>query len=123
MYADQKGMTLWSTTFVLGVLGIAVFLILKLFPVYMQDFKVRKALHGIAAQSGAEAMTKADFVDALDKRLMVDDVENVNARKHFTIEQSGKNKLLRVNYEAIVPLVYNVSALLEFDHSQEVRGD
>lgn len=123
MRAGQKGMTLWSTTFVLGVLAIAVFLILKLFPVYMQDFKVRKALQGIAAQPGAGALSKPEIVEALYKRFMVDDIEHVRPEQHLTIEQSGRKKVYRLNYEAVVPLFHNVSALIEFQHAQEVRAD
>lgn len=123
MFASEKGMTLWSTTFVLGVLGMAVFLILKLFPVYMQDFKVEKALQSVAAQPGAGAMSRPEIVQALNNRFMVDDVEHVRADQQLVIEQAGKNKVYRLDYEAVVPLFRNVSALIEFQHAQEVRAD
>lgn len=123
MRAVQKGMTLWGTTFILGVLGFAVFLVLKLFPVYMQDFKVEKALQSVAAQPGAGALTKSEIVDALYKRFMVDDIEHVKPEHDLVIEQSGKKKVYRLNYEAVVPLFHNVSALIEFRHAQEVRAD
>lgn len=123
MHAGQRGMTLWGTTFVLGVLAFAVFLILKLFPVYMQDFKVKKALQSVAAQPGAGALSKPEIVEALYKRFMVDDIEHVKPERDLVIEQSGKRKVYRLNYEAVVPLFYNVSALIEFQHAQEVRAD
>jgi hypothetical protein len=123
MYAGQKGMTIWSMSFVLGVLGITVFLILKLFPVYMQDFKVDKALRSVAAQPGAGALSKPEIVEALYKRFMVDDIEYVKPEQQLTVEQSGKKKIYRLDYEAVVPLFHNVSALIEFQHAQEVRAD
>ncbi|BAU48228.1 membrane protein [Sulfurifustis variabilis] len=123
MRAGQKGMTLWGTSFVLAVLGIAVFLILKLFPVYMQDFKVDKALQGVVDEPGAGAMTKPEVVEALYKRFIVDDIEHVKPEQHLTVEQNGKNKIYRLEYEAVVPLFHNVSALIEFQHMQEVRAD
>lgn len=122
MRAGQKGMTLWSTTFVLGVLGIAVFLVLKLFPVYMQDFKVTKALQSVASQPGAGALSKPEIVEVLAKRFIVDDIEHVKPEQ-LTIEQSGRKKVYRLNYDAVVPLFHNVSALIEFQHAQEVRAD
>lgn len=123
MHAHQKGMTIWSTSFVLAVLAVAVFLILKLFPVYMQDFKVETALQSVATQPGAGTMGRPEVVEALRNRFMVDDIEHVKPQDHLSIEQSGKRKIYRLEYEAIVPLFYNVSALIEFQHMQEVRAD
>lgn len=123
MRAGQKGMTLWSTSFVLGVLAVAVFLILKLFPVYMQDFKVDKALQSVVAQPGAATMSRPEVIEALSKRFMIDDIEHVSPEQDLIIEQSGKRRVYRLDYEAVVPLFHNLSALIEFRHAQEVRAD
>ena len=123
MHAYQKGMTIWGTSFVLAVLAFAVFLILKLFPVYMGDFKVDSALKSVAASEGAGAMNRPEIVTALNNRFMVDDIEHVKPHEDLIIEQNGKNKVLRLDYEAIVPLFGNVSVLIGFQHAQEVRAD
>jgi hypothetical protein len=38
------------------------------------------------------------------------------------MEARGKAKIIRINYETVVPMAFNISALLTFDHSIEVRG-
>ena len=119
----QRGMTIWSATFVVGVFVFLFFLLFKLFPVYMEDFKVRKALEGVAQSADIATMSKADISGALEKRFDIDNVAKVDPRKNLFIEARGRNsRALRISYEAVIPLFYNVSVLVEFEHVKEVRG-
>jgi len=34
----------------------------------------------------------------------------------------GKSKVLQLRYEVVVPMAYNVSALLEFDHARQLAA-
>lgn len=119
---NQRGMTMWSLLFVLGVIALIVFLILKLLPVYLADMKVRSALDGLSRQSDVGSMSKTEIGAALGKRFEIDNVDHVNLTKDMTITARGRNRAIRIKYEAVVPMVANISALLEFDHQREVRG-
>lgn len=118
----QRGMTMWGLMFVLGVLAFVVFLVLNLLPPYMEDLKVRNALDGLAKENNIATMSKAEMVGLLEKRFDIDSVTNVKPSKSLFLESRGKMKVIRVRYEAVVPLAYNISALLEFDHEREVRS-
>lgn len=118
----QRGMTFWGMLFVLGVIAVVMFLVFKLFPVYMGDFKVRSALDSLARQQDIASMSKTDIASALEKRFDIDDVRHVDLKRDLTIEPRGRSRVVRIRYEAIVPMVGNISALLEFDHSREVAG-
>ncbi len=118
----QRGMTFWSLLFVLAVIATVVFLTLKLFPAYLGDFKVKAALDSLARQPDVASMGKAEIINGLDKRFDIDDIKHVDLKKDLSIEQRGRNRVIRIQYEAVIPLVYNVSVLLEFDHSREVAG-
>lgn len=120
--SKQRGMTFWSMLFVLGVIAVAMFLIFKLFPVYMGDFKVKSALNSLAKQQDIASMSKTEIAYALEKRFDVDDIRNVDLKHNLTIEPRGKARVVRIHYEVLVPLVANISALVEFDHSREVAG-
>jgi hypothetical protein len=118
----QRGMTFWGLLFVLGVIAVVMFLIFKLFPVYMGDFKVRSALDSLAKQQDIATMSKTDIAYSLEKRFDVDDIRHVNLKQDLTIEARGKGRVVRIQYAAVVPMVSNISALVEFDHSREVAG-
>ena len=118
----QRGMTFWGLLFVLGVLAFFLFLLFKLFPPYMENFKVKGALDGLARQSDIGSMSRADVASALSKRFDIDNVTAVNLAKDLTIEARGRAKVIRIHYENVIPIVANVSILLEFDHAKEVRS-
>lgn len=119
----QRGMSIWSLSFVVGVFTFFIFLGFKLFPPYMEDFKVRNALDSVARSSDIGTMSKADISMALAKRFDIDNIDTVDPAKNLYIENRGRNaRAVRIAYEAVIPLFYNVSVLLEFDHAKEVRG-
>jgi len=118
----QQGMTLWGLLFVLAVIAFAVFLVFKLFPPYMEGFKVRAALDTLSRQADVATMTPADIRTTLEKRFDIDDVRSVKLNEHLSIESRGRTRVIRINYEVAIPIVANISILLDFDHRREVRS-
>lgn len=119
----QSGMTMWGMLFVLGTLAFALFIVFKLLPPYLTDLKVKGALDSLSQQADAGNMSVPDIREAIRKRLEIDSADNLfDLSKVLTIEPRGKVKVIRISYETVVPMAFNVSALLNFDHSIEVRG-
>jgi hypothetical protein len=118
---QQRGMTFWGLLFVLGVIAFFTFLTFKLFPVYLQDFKVKAAMDGLARNPDISHMTKSEMVESLKRRFQIDDVEEVDPAT-IVVEVRGRTKAIRLRYERVVPLAFNISALLEFDHTREVAA-
>jgi uncharacterized protein DUF4845 len=119
---QQRGMTMWGLLFVLGVLAFVLFIGFKLFPPYLEDFKVKAALDSLARQPDFSSMSRGDMAGALDKRFDIDDITGVNLSKDLTVETQGRLKRVRIRYEKVVPIVANISLLLEFEHSKETRS-
>lgn len=119
----QSGMTMWSLLFVLGTLAFALFLVFKLLPPYLTDLKVKGALDSLSQQPDAGSMSIPDIRESIRKRLEIDSADDLfDLSKVLTIEQRGKIKVIRISYESVIPMAFNVSALIDFDHSIEVRG-
>ncbi len=116
----QAGMTMWGLLFVLGTLAFFFFLFAKLFTPYMDDLKVKSALESLARQPDAGSMPVPAIQEAIRKRLEIDNADNFDLSA-LTVETRGKMKIIRIKYESVVPMVYNISALLSFDHVAEVR--
>src|SRR3989344_2495457 len=118
----QSGMTMWSLIFVLGTLAFFLFLFFKLLPPYMSDMKVKSALESLGRQPEAGSMTVPEIQEAIRKRLEIDSADDFDLGRLLTVTAKGRTKVIRINYESVTPVLYNVSALLVFDHSIEVRG-
>lgn len=117
----QSGMSMWSLMYVVGTLGFFFFLGAKLFSPYMDDFKVSSALESLGKQSDVGTMTTPAIKEAIRKRLEIDSADNFDMSA-LTVETQAKRKTIRIKYETVVPMAYNVSALLEFDHALEVSS-
>ena len=118
----QQGMTFWGLSFVLGVLAFSLFLLFKLMPPYLADFNVSTALKGLAQESDVGLKSKIEIIDSLAKRFDINNVSHVTLERDLTVELRGRTKIIRIRYETVVPLAFNISALLEFDHVAEVKS-
>lgn len=117
----QRGMTMWGAAFVAFVGAFFLFLLFKLFPVYMEDFKIRNALEGLAREPEAALMSRPELVERLGRRFVIDRVTAVRPNQ-LRVRVQGRATKIGLHYEVVVPLAYNVSALLEFDHEREIRA-
>lgn len=118
----QKGMTFWSLLFVLGTLSFVLFIGFKLFPPYMEDFKVKAALDSLVKQPDVGSLSKAAMADALRKRFEIDNIEYVNPTRDLSLENRGRTRVIRMRYQPVIPVLFNISFLLDFDHTREVRA-
>lgn len=117
----QRGMSMWSAMFVIGVLAFFLFILFKLIPPYMEDLKIGTALDSLARDPNIQTMSNGEIIESLSKRFDIDNVSNVRPGQ-LEIKPLGKMKALSMNYEVVVPLFYNVSLLLEFAHARQVRS-
>ena len=123
MYGNRKqaGMTMWGMMIVIALIVFFTLLTLKLLPPYLENAKVHAALKSLSRQPGIGAAPPEELMSMLQKRFDVEDITRVDLRKDLKIEAKNKVKTIRVSYETRVPLVYNISALLEFNNSVEVK--
>lgn len=118
----QSGMSFWGLSVVLIVFGFFVFLFLKLLPPYMEYAKVKAVLENVARQPEAGNMERAEIVRAFENRFSIEDISRVDLKKHLTIEKKPGVTIFKIAYEVRVPLLYQVSALMEFEHSAQAKS-
>jgi hypothetical protein len=119
---QQRGITFWGMMFVIGVMVFFLFIGFKLFPPYMEGFKVKSALDSLGRQPDFSSMSRNDISAALAKRFDIDNVTDVRLDKALIIETRGRVKVVRLKYENVIPIFGNISILLDFDHSKETRS-
>ncbi|MCG6976378.1 MAG: DUF4845 domain-containing protein [Acidiferrobacterales bacterium] len=119
---QQQGITMWG---MMGLALIGIFFVLlffKLFPPYMEDMKIGSAIKRVANQPGAGSKGPAELVESIDKMFQIEDITRVTAAKDVEIIPRGENaRLIKLEYEVVVPFAGNISILLEFDHAAEAR--
>ncbi|KIP80207.1 membrane protein [Stenotrophomonas chelatiphaga] len=115
----QRGITLTSFLVVLIVVGFFLYVGMKLFPMYQENYAVRSAMKSLANEPGIGSMQPANIQKLLFKRLYINYSENVKpANVKFDRKDNGWT--MRVNYEVRRPLIGNIDVVGKFDSTQDL---
>ena len=119
---SQQGMTFWSVSFILLLIGFVVFNVLKLLPVYTESFTVESAVTSFETDSGQTFNSPYAVMNALMKRLSINNVTIVT-RDEVSVTRENNDYLLDVDYEVRLPYFKNIDLVLSFHHSARARAD
>ncbi len=117
----QQGMTIYGVAFILLLIGFLVFTILKLFPVYMENFTIRSSVESLQNDSAKEYMGAMDIRNALMKRFSMNNVSQVS-HEDISVIREGQNYYVNVDYEVRVPFIKNISLVVSFTNHAEVTA-
>lgn len=112
-YKRQQGMTLISTILIIVMVGFIGLIGLRLFPVYLENFKVSSHLQQLASDANTGKLSDSEIVQALSKRFSIDDVTNVKPENIFVEREAGAINIA-VEYEVRTAGIANVEMVASF---------
>lgn len=112
----QSGLSLIGVLLLGAILAAILLVGLRLVPVLSEYFGVKRAITAVAGSADPQTATVSQLRAAFAKRAMVDDITSVNA-SDLDITKDNGQIVISVDYSRKVPLVSNVSLLLEFSAS------
>ena len=110
----QRGLSMIAFLFVAAVVLVVALLGFRMIPAYIEWYTIQKALEGAVADSNDLSLNT--IRRAMEMRLAADYADAVTA-KDVEVTKSGNVITAAVSWQKILPLVANVSLLLEFDAS------
>ncbi|HED13821.1 MAG TPA: DUF4845 domain-containing protein [Gammaproteobacteria bacterium] len=117
----QGGWTLWSLGLVLALIIFFALLLFKLIPPYLDDQKIQKALNSVIQEQHVEQMSRRAIVSRLSNILYIDfALDLVDIKKDLKITKNNNILKLAIDYEVVIPMAYNISALLTFSDRAEM---
>lgn len=117
--AQQRGMTAIGTMLVIGMIGVFVFVALKVYPIYYDSFKVGSQLNTMKSDSSLTTKTAAEITEQLMRRLQIDNVNSVE-KSDITVTKNGNRVSVSVSYVAQENLIGNMDILVSFDKEVEI---
>lgn len=115
----QRGLSLVSVLF-LGAIGAFVLLTaFRAIPVITEYMAIERIV-GVLAEEGDQGTSAAELRRGFDRRSQIDDVSSVSG-VDLQIFKEGNQTVIEVDYARTVPLVANVSLLIEFQVSSRAR--
>ena len=116
----QRGISFLGLIALVGILGFAAVIGLKLIPIYMDAWKLDGVMNAVINEAGINQMSKREVENAMLKRLDIDAVDAVNYRNHkesMTITKRNNSITIDIFYRVETPLIGNLSLIAEFDKS------
>jgi len=108
----ERGIGLVQLIITLAILGFVGIMVAKCLPSYLEFFSVKK-MFAAMEQTGETKGTVREIRSAYERRNAIEDVKSVRP-EDIEITKEGGETVLTASWSARVPLVYNVSACLEF---------
>ena len=120
---QQNGMTfLGMMLMVAGIVFIAI-IGMKLVPAYIEYFSVKKAITKIASDPGFDQMSRSDIAASFNRNAVIDNITIIKGSDLEVSKTATGETIVGVDYQTIVPLVGNVSALLDFSVSTDAAAN
>lgn len=116
---NQDGMTLMSFIVVLAVVGFALYVGMKLFPMYQEYYAVKSSMKGLANEPGSADMDPSRIQDLFFRRLYINYSDNVKP-ENVKFERAAGGWVMKVSYEVRRPLVGNLDVVGKFDAQQDL---
>ena len=116
MPAQQRGMSFGGFIFGAFLLVICVIFGFRLIPAYIEDATINSTFREIAHDPSMQNATPQDIRASFDRRSAVDDLTSIKA-SDIVISSDGGTPVLSASYSVKIPVVGNISVLLEFNPS------
>ena len=120
MKRTQSGMTLIGFVLVLAVVGVFIYMGMKLIPMYSEYYAVKQAMAGLANEPGIANQDTAKIKDLFFRRLYISYAENIKP-EHVKIVRKDAGFEMTVDYEVRKPLIGNIDVVGKFNAVKELR--
>lgn len=112
----QHGITMTGFLVTAVILVIIALLGFKIAPAYMEFYTIKKQIKLVANE--VTATERRVVENAFDRRAVVENITAISA-KDLEITKDGDKVILSVEYSVKVPLMGNLSALMDFSASSD----
>ena len=97
----QQGFTFIGLVIVLGFVGMVVFSVLKVFPIYMEHLSVQKSLESLETDPAIRSMSTAAIKDKLEKKFNVNQVTSID-RKTIKVQRGTGDLKVDITYLSLI---------------------
>lgn len=116
----QSGISILGALFGAVLIIFILIAAMKLVPVYMTNMSIKKHLDIVAAETGDEKLNLRQSKMRMADRMNIDSIDvnkSVNPHEELLVLKEDGDIELRLDYEIVVPIMGNLSALIEFENS------
>jgi hypothetical protein len=113
MKRSQSGISMLGFIMILAVVGVSVYVGMKVIPMYTEFYAVKKSLEGVALEPGVNNAPPDRLKTMFFRRLDVNYSENVKP-ENVSIERMEGGWHMTVSYEVRRPMIANLDVVGNF---------
>ncbi len=115
----QNGATMWSWLTIMVMVGFLGMLAFKVVPIYFEHRVVRAALQDVVDSREFVNMSNKSILRSIQSRMTINNVRTIDAKSFTAKRDRTGDKFILVKYDVKVPIMSNLSAVVEFN--EEIR--
>ena len=109
----QQGIGFIGLMFIFAVAAVVLLLGLKLVPVYLELFSVKKVMAAMAKGEEARSGTVADIRKSFNRRAVIDDIKAVTGDDLEISKEAGETVII-ATWQHKIPLIPGYTLLVDF---------
>ena len=117
---NQAGLTAIGLILILIPVGLAVYIILRAAPAYIEALSVGDVVNSLKKEMDLKEKSREEIYTMIKKRLDVNNISNVE-KDDIKIQKTVNDVTVTIDYEARVPLFWNVALAFSFHKSAVMR--
>ena len=118
---NQAGLTAIGLILILIPIGLAVYIVMRAAPVYIEAFSVGDVLNSLKKELDLREKSPEEIRTMIRKRLEVNNISSVDIKDDVKIQKTVNDVTVTIDYEARVPLFWNIALAFSFNKRAVVR--
>ncbi len=113
---SQRGVGFFSLILYFVVGGVLVLLVLKLFPVYIDYFAIKKVIAAMATSEEIRTGTVGEIRSSFDRRAVIDNITSIKSTD-LDISKENGDAVVSATWQQAVPLFTGYTLMIDFSVS------
>ncbi len=110
---QQRGATPLGTLTIVAILGLGLYGVIRLVPIYLEYFSIVRSMESISKETPAADTTPDKIRFGLNRHWNIEDIKSLDY-KDIEIRKVGSTYEMTAEYRAEVPFIGNVSLVVDF---------
>ena len=118
---SQKGMGLLGWLILLTVVGFFASIAFKMFPHYMDNMALEKAIQSVETDKALGVTTPQEFRMHIVKSMQINSIRDLDLDKAMDVKIENNEFRVHLKYEKREPIIQNLDLVARFDKEYRVR--
>ena len=114
----QQGMGFIGLVFIFAVVGFVLLMGMKLVPVYLEYFSIKRVIGAMAQSEEVKTGTVSDIRRSFDRRAVIDNIQVVNSADLEITKDAGETVVV-ATWQHKVPLFTGYTLMVDFSVSSK----